>query len=234
MDAMAQDLAGSLVKKLDGHSPSSRLLVGLAGYPASGKTTLANLLKLHINKLQPGSCIVVPLDGWHYTRAQLRTFHNAQEAMDRRGAEFTFDAETYLDFIKRLRASTIASSSPDSTERIFAPAFDHTLKDPTPDAICIARERIVIIEGLYVILGTERWRAASEMLDERWLIDVDVSQASTRIVKRHVLTGITKDADEATARSKNSDMPNGQFVLENSLPPTRRIISVEDAAVNTL
>ncbi|KAG8874993.1 hypothetical protein FRB98_008123 [Tulasnella sp. 332] len=228
MDAIAQNLAASLVERLCEHPPSSRLLVGLAGYPASGKTTLANLLSLHTNALQPRSCIVVPLDGFHYTRSYLHQLPNSQEAIARRGAAFTFDAESYVECVKQLARPI----TPDVA--IYVPAFDHALKDPTLDAIKITTERIVIIEGLWVILGTERWKDAAELLDERWIIDVDPEQAAERIVKRHVITGITKDADEALARATSSDMPNGQFVLENSLPPTLRIRSVADESVNTL
>lgn len=179
--------------------------------------------------------------------------------MARRGAEFTFDAESYAEVVKQL-------TRPVTTElTIYAPAFDHALKDPTPDAIRITTERIVIIEGLYVILGTERWRGAAELLDERWVIDVDPELAAKRVVKRHVSTGVTQDADEAFERATKSDMPStffiltvsgtatlvfdgqtdvcfplcpcvadGEFVLENSLPLTRRILSVEDEAISTL
>jgi pantothenate kinase len=120
------------------------------------------------------------------------------------------------------------------------------VKDPTPDSIGITpRHRVVLIEGLYTLLSVEPWRQAAELLDERWIIRVDLTQARQRLVKRHVVTGVTSDWEEGYRRSEENDMPSewcgvahrpseydfsldGRFVLENVLAPTRTIDSVED------
>ena len=46
------------------------------------------------------------------------------------------------------------------------------------------------------------------MLDERWFLKVDIDEAQRRLVKRHVLTGVTKDMDEAIWRAEQNDMPS--------------------------
>jgi pantothenate kinase len=90
---------------------------------------------------------------------------------------------------------------------ISAPSFDHALKDPTPDAVIVhPYHRIVVIEGLYVLLAIEPWQKAGMMLDERCLIEVDPSEARKRLVTRHVLTGVTKDPTEANWRVDENDM----------------------------
>jgi len=167
-------------------------------------------------------------------------------AFDRRGAHWTFDPISYLSFVKSLRepissASLSESSSatrPGDTELgvqetnqrvITAPSFDHALKDPSPHAIRILpSHRIVVIEGLYVLLSETGWKEAAELLDERWLVEVGVEEAKQRLVKRHVVTGVAKDMVEAIWRADNNDMPNGIFLLENMVTPTKRIQSVED------
>jgi len=231
--------------------PPSRILVGIAGIPASGKSTIALRIAHHINQTRPPGeeiAIVVGLDGWHYTRAVLDTFDNVQEAHARRGAAFTFDANAYVEFVASLRQveteSAVLERPPDhefdhpSDAKlnlpilVRAPSFSHTLKDPTPDAIHIRpAHRIVILEGLYTFLGIEPWRIASELLDERWFIDVDFDDARTRLIKRHIATGVAQNEEEARWRADNNDLPNGHFVVENMLPPTRRIQSVADPAV---
>ena len=145
---------------------------------------------------------LVSLDGWHLTRAQLDAMPNAQEARDRRGIHWTFDASAYVEFVRALK-------QPDNQAVITAPTFDHALKDPTPDAISIhPYHRIVVIEGLYTLLSKDLWRVGGNMLDERWFLKVDIDEAQRRLVKRHVLTGVTKDMDEAIWRAEQNDMPS--------------------------
>ena len=130
--------------------------------------------------------IVVGLDGWHLTRAQLAALPDPQLAKDRRGAHWTFDPDGYLGFVKALRVPIAPSRShPDSAvEPVIAPSFDHAVKDPDPTGTKIYPwHRIVVIEGLYCFLSIGAWKEAGEMLDERWLTTVDfekIGRASCR------------------------------------------------------
>ncbi|KZO99566.1 P-loop containing nucleoside triphosphate hydrolase protein [Calocera viscosa TUFC12733] len=209
-----------------------RLLLGICGRPASGKTTFALRLTNTINGLyraqqpqplgtlesatsddadtrtHPGSdiAICVPQDGFHHTRAMLDTFPDVKEAYDRRGAAFTFDDVGYYNLVSKLREPIPAGPGPTI---VTAPSFDHAAKDPVMDSIIIpAAARIVIIEGLYTFLAVQGWKKASELLDERWFVDADSKMATTRIVLRHVTTGVANDMDEAIWRAANNDMPS--------------------------
>ncbi len=92
---------------------------------------------------------------------------------------------------------------------ITAPSFDHAVKDPTPHGVSIHRHhRIVLIEGLYTCLSVGHWGDAARLLDEKWYIRVDVSEAKRRLVKRHVKTGVAKDLEEAHWRADSNDMPS--------------------------
>lgn len=154
--------------------------------------------------------ILVGLDGWHLSRAQLDAFPDPKIAHDRRGAHWTFDGTAYAEFISELRVPI--HRTPEGLEShliIKAPSFDHALKDPSPGAVSILpRHRIVVIEGLYTFLSIDPWRTAGEYLDERWFIDVDFEIAKRRLVKRHVVTGVAKDMDEAIWRADNNDIPS--------------------------
>ncbi|KAI6028940.1 P-loop containing nucleoside triphosphate hydrolase protein [Pisolithus marmoratus] len=235
MDETAKELAAVLVSKLGSIPPSARLLVAIAGLPASGKSTLAVLVVDHVNTLLAKAnaghasatplpqAIMIGLDGWHLTRAQLDTMDNPKLAHGRRGAHWTFDGRSYVSFVHLLRAPG------EHTAVITAPSFDHALKDPTPDAVAVyPHHRIVVIEGLYTMLDADVWRAAAEAMDERWWIDVDWEVARERLVKRHVLTGVAKDIQEANWRADENDRPNGKFVVDNLYKPTRSIRSIDD------
>lgn len=83
------------------------------------------------------------MDGYHLTRAQLDAMPDPATAHARRGAEFTFDGEAFLQLVRRLREPLR-----DDTPTIFAPSFDHAVKDPKEDDIPVERtHRIVVLEG---------------------------------------------------------------------------------------
>ncbi|CAE6475273.1 unnamed protein product, partial [Rhizoctonia solani] len=209
MDPVADSLATYLIDKLKSFPPERRLLVGICGIPASGKTTLTKKIVEKINLIEDGVAVVVGLDGWHFSRAELDKFGDVKEAYDLRGAAFTFDAASYVKFITTLRQSPSSSiTPPPQTSNIYAPTFDHTLKDPAPNGQTILpSHRIVLIEGLYTFISTPEWKAAGEALDERWLVDIDIPEATRRLVQRHVVTGVAKDLEEASWRAENNDMP---------------------------
>jgi pantothenate kinase len=121
---------------------------------------------------------------------------------------FTFDAAAYVEFTAALRQSPSSTVLPPlQTHLLYAPTFDHALKDPSPNALLILpSHRIIIIEGLYTFIDTPVWRAAAEILDERWLVEVDIPEATRRLVQRHVITGVAKDLDEAKWRADTNDM----------------------------
>ncbi|RDB21227.1 hypothetical protein Hypma_011929 [Hypsizygus marmoreus] len=230
MDDEAIYLAHYLVDKLNKIPPTSRLLVGISGIPGSGKSTFAHLLTSHTNTLlskTPSRALLVGLDGWHLSRAQLDELPDPKQAHDRRGAHWTFDGVGYVSFVRALRGD-VRSNTP----VITAPSFDHALKDPTYDDVAVyPYHRIVIIEGLYTFLSLVPWRDAGMLFDERWVIEVGEEEARRRIVKRHVVSGVARDREEAVRRAEENDIPNGRFLIANMLEPTRIIQSVDDKSL---
>lgn len=237
---------------------NQRIVVGLSGIPASGKSSLAHAIVSRVNTLHRESsgsttspsepeniAIMVGFDGWHLSRATLAAMPNSQEAFARRGAHWTFAADKYVNFVRNL--SNIQSP-------IFAPSFSHSTKDPVEDDIKIETwHRIVLIEGLYVFLSTEPWKQAGELLDDRWFVEVDVDKAKSRLIKRHVETGICSTPEEAKERAEQNDLPSkqhrphpsailqllltckprldGDFVISHMLEPTKRIQSIDDPSI---
>ncbi|KAF8122449.1 P-loop containing nucleoside triphosphate hydrolase protein [Boletus edulis] len=227
MDDVLVDRARLILDKLSVVPHTSRLLIAIAGVPASGKSTFATRLVHTLNSLLPAQsqAVLVGLDGWHLTRAQLDAMDDPKHAHDRRGIHWTFDAPAYVDFVARLRDPV----QPDTL--IYAPSFDHSLKDPTPDAVVITpSHRIVVIEGLYTMLDIDPWRRAAAQIDERWWVQIDPARAKTRLVKRHVQTGVAEDMDEAVWRAENNDEHNGNFISRNLFDVTYTIQSVDDPA----
>ncbi|CAD6588411.1 MAG: hypothetical protein CYPHOPRED_004380 [Cyphobasidiales sp. Tagirdzhanova-0007] len=246
MENSVKELAQKLVQRAKLLPDGERLLVGIAGVPGAGKSTIAyplvelvnNMLGVHVQQHtdvdidqglaspapnEPGQITIsVSLDGWHTARVDLDKMPNPAEAHRRRGAAFTFDAVEYVSFVSALREKPFPSSIPFRT-------FSHGKKDPEISAQPIEpHHRIIIIEGLYVLLDTEPWNHSTAMLDERIWVECPDELARERLIKRHLLTGIETNQTAAEARVDGSDMINGQFIRDYLVKPTCIVNSVVD------
>lgn len=148
------------------------------------------------------------------------------EAHARRGAAFTFDAPGLLTLVKKLREPICAE-----TGTLYAPSFDHAVKDPKENDIRIAKSaRVIIMEGNYLSLGTgaAEWKEAAELMDELWFVDVKHDVARQRLIKRHVASGIAKDEEEAAKRADENDLVNGKEIIDGRLEVHEMVHSLED------
>ena len=198
----------------------------------TGKTTLSQKVVEALNARHatlhpaatPAVAAFVPMDGYHLTRAQLSALPDPEQAHARRGAEFTFDGRGFLRLVEALRAPI---SNPEVVVR--APSFDHAVKDPRADDIAVhAHHRVVVFEGNYVCLDLDPWRAAAQLMDLRWFVDVDFAVARRRLVRRHVAAGIARDEIEAGRRADENDLVNGRQIVENKVPDIDEVVVSRD------
>ncbi|KJZ76889.1 hypothetical protein HIM_03766 [Hirsutella minnesotensis 3608] len=205
-----------------------RLLIGIAGIPGSGKTTLSQIIAREINARASGQqppATYVPMDGFHLTRAALSAMADPAHAHARRGAAFTFDAPKFLRLVRALRVS------PPAVAPVLAPSFDHAVKDPKEDDIAVLpSHRVVVLEGNYLALDDDVWRDAAALLDELWFVDVDFAVARKRLRERHVRAGIAKDLAEGDRRATENDLVNGAQIVEHRLGVDEVIESKEDGS----
>ena len=75
------------------------------------------------------------------------------------------------------------------------------------------------------------WKSIALQMDELWFMQVDRENARKRLIKRHIKSGIANDEAAAAYRIDNNDWVNADYILENSMKPTRTIISVEDSSI---
>ena len=168
----------------------------------------------------------LPMDGYHLTRAQLAAMPDPVYAAARRGAAFTFDGHKFLALVQSLRESLTTK-----VDSIYAPSFDHAVKDPVDDDIPIpATSRVIFFEGNYLSLDKEPWNQAAKMMDELWFVDVDFEVARKRLIKRHVKAGIARDEEEADRRARENDLVNGREIVDNRLVVQEVISSIYDPA----
>lgn len=176
-----------------------RLLVGIAGAPASGKSTLAADLA---TRLGPHAA-VLPMDGFHLDNevlTQMGLFH-------RKGAPETFDANGFVDLLRKLR----------TTPSLPYPTFDRAADKTVPNGGEIdAATRIVLIEGNYLLLDIAPWSSLADVFDLTVRLDVDREDLEQRLIARWLDHGLTQP--EALARAQGNDLPNADFVAQHARP----------------
>lgn len=164
------------------------------------------------------------MDGYHLSRAQLDALPDPVTAHARRGAHFTFDGESFLTMVQKLREPLCPE-----TKTLFAPSFDHSIKDPVADDIPILPSvRIIIFEGNYLSLNKSPWKDAAELMDELWFVEVDFNVARNRLIHRHVKAGIAKDEEDAGKRADENDLVNGREIIEGRMDVHEVLKSMED------
>ncbi|MCB5181556.1 nucleoside/nucleotide kinase family protein [Streptomyces antimicrobicus] len=173
-----------------------RRLLGIAGPPGAGKSTLAGHLAA---ALGPDLAVVVPMDGFHLAQAELVRLGRA----DRKGAPDTFDAAGYAALLRRLREPGRAV--------VYAPAFDRSLEEPVAGSIAVGPGvPLVITEGNYLLHEAGEWSEVAPLLDEVWYLAPDDALRVRRLTDRHVRHG--KDPDRAAAWVARSDEANARLV----------------------
>lgn len=177
-----------------------RVVLGIAGAPGAGKTTLAEALVAAVGAHAGDGWVAhVPMDGFHLADAQL----DRLGSRSRKGAPDTFDADGYAHLLRRVR------TEPDTW--IYAPGFDRTLEQPLAAAMVVPPSaRLVVTEGNYLLLPEDRWRRARAELTEVWFVAGDDDVRRARLVERHVTFG--KAPDAAAAWVEQTDEVNAALV----------------------
>lgn len=204
----------------------NRILVVLAGPPGSGKSTVAARVvsRLNASSTTPFAA-VIPMDGFHLSRATLDEMPNSAEAYARRGASWTFDSSGVMKLVENLSNSRFGIPK----EVIMAPSFDHAVKDPVKGGIRIGSEvKFVVLEGNYLLLDEQPWSKIKGMADEAWFVDVDPVLARARIARRHLKSGIESCWEDAVRRAEGNDLLNGIVVREMLVGPDVLVESVDE------
>jgi pantothenate kinase len=179
-------------------SAGRRIMVGIAGPPAAGKSTLAATVASALcRSYGPLAAVAIGMDGFHLANAELTRLGYA----GRKGAPETFDGYGFVALLRRLH---------DAVEPVvYAPVYSRTVHESINSAAPVSIDvRVVIVEGNYLLLRRPPWDQVRDLLDVALYLDTPTGVRVDSLVRRQRTRGLDRSAalnwvhtsDEVNAR----------------------------------
>jgi pantothenate kinase len=151
-----------------------RTVLGIAGGPGAGKSTIAQRLAADLGEL----AAYVPMDGFHMKHNKLEALGTAAD----KGMPHTFEGAAFADFLVRLKTAT----SP-----VSGPGYSRKIEDVVEDAFTIpATTKLLVVEGNYLLLATAPWWRVKPLLDRAIYLEIPLETVRARLMKRHAEEGL--------------------------------------------
>lgn len=208
MSEYAQELARNatdLANRISAlpETTARRHLAAIAGPPGSGKSTLAEAVVARL--VEAGiDAVLMPMDGFHLDNRLLEP----RGLLRRKGAPETFDFGGFYATLRRVRTEP----------SVILPVFDRSREIAIAGAEEIRPETThVVVEGNYLLLDEDPWRALAALWDYAAFLEVDEAELERRLMRRWRRFGF--DEDGARSKALGNDIPNARRVLGAVLKP---------------
>lgn len=195
---------------LDHSDPGHRVIIGISGPPAAGKSTLAQDIQWKL-RLQSVDAVIAQADAFRFSPKVL----NELDARDRRDHPSTFDVEGYVHLLTRLKN--------DADKTVYLPGYstryDHGV---VGDIVATPETRVVIAEGDYLGFDGHGWDQVRILIDELHYLEGDIDVLHRRLLGKQLGKG--KNRREADNWVTKVGLPN-IFLVKNTEGNADHLIS---------
>jgi pantothenate kinase len=212
-----------------------RILVGIAGSPGSGKSTIAAALVERLERQEGPPSHSGPATGLNSTSPSSRNhpalgpgatpgqgttlnqyatllpmdgFHLSPATLVQLGRRERMGAPDTFDvdaFVDCLHSIRSA------TEPVWVPGFDRSIEEPVPAAFAVpSHSSVVVVEGNYLLHDAGGWERVRPLLDVSLFVDLDRDIRLERLVRRHEQFG--KSPAAALAWATGPDEWNAELI----------------------
>jgi pantothenate kinase len=179
-----------------------RMVLGIAGGPGVGKSTLATDLVAALNSENPGVAAYVPMDGFHMRHQKLVGLGTDTD----KGMPHTFEGAAFADFLAALKAAT---------GTVSGPGYSRKIEDVVDDAFTVdGGVKVLVVEGNYLLLASSPWWRLKPLLDSSVFIDLPREMVRARLMKRHAEEGLFSE-ERNRAHIERVDLANYDLVLRS-------------------
>lgn len=180
---------------------SRRAVIGIAGGPGVGKSTIAVKAVGALNAATPGLAAYVPMDGFHMKHKKLESLGTAAD----KGMPHTFEGTLFAEFLADLKAAT---------GPVSGPGYSRAIEDTVENAFTVgAKARLLVVEGNYLLLADPPWNTVKPLLDLSVFLHVGRDKVFARLLKRHAeALGGTFTEERNRAHIARVDLPNYDLV----------------------
>lgn len=180
-----------------------RFLVGLAGPPAAGKSTLAEALRAGL-LARSESAEILPMDGFHLDNGILAE----RGLLPRKGIAETFDGRGFIDIVHALKRAE---------DEVLVPVFDRSRELAINAARAIPKEtRFILAEGNYLLFKDAPWDRLGGVFDFTIFVGPPYAVLEERLRRRWMSYDLPED--QIGWKLYGNDLPNGKRILEHSRP----------------
>lgn len=180
-----------------------RFLVGLAGPPAAGKSTLAEVLRDGL-VARGETAEILPMDGFHMDNGILA----ARGLLQRKGVPESFDGRGFIDIVTALKRGE---------GEVLVPVFDRSRELAINAARAIPQQtRFILAEGNYLLFKDAPWDRLAGVFDFTIFVGPPYKVLEERLRQRWL--GYALPEDQIHWKLYGNDLPNGKRILENSRP----------------